>query len=169
MSIIRIPDGNDLGTKKLKGVGHFKMYWHLQGKYIACTFKSLEQTESMDSGILILEVGEHEASHLSTTSLGKTCSILSFSFEPQGSRFAVIYGRKQDVSICIMDLNNISCDTTLPPLLGLQVNSIHWSPTGGLIVLSGYDNFVLYDVNKMKILVQKHFTQMVVEWSPSGR
>ena len=59
-----------------------------------------------------------------------------------------IYGCKQDVCIRIMDLDDISCNKPHPPLLGLQVNSIHWSPTDGLIVLSRYGNFVLYDVIK---------------------
>ncbi|EEF49906.1 hypothetical protein RCOM_1433880 [Ricinus communis] len=166
LSIVKVPEGKNVGTKKLNDVGHFKIYCKEQREYVACTFKSLEEKKRMDTGILIIEVGEQKSSYV-PSSLSRRCSHFPLNLEGAGSLLSMVTRKMH--SSDIMELDNLRYNLQHSPLSGMQANALYWSPTGGLIVFSGRGDFCLYDVNKMKILVEKEYTPIAVEWSPSGR
>jgi len=122
-------------------------------------------------------------------------AVMSFSWEPQGSRFAIIHAENPSstkVNVTFYDMfktlepekkkgkkankeKQIVAEVNkVETLEGKGCNCIFWSPAGGTIILaalgdSASGTLEFYDVNSKTLTIKEHYRANQVLWDPSGR
>lgn len=123
-------------------------------------------------------------------------AVMSFSWEPQGSRFAIIHAESPTstkVNVSFYDMfktlepekkkgkkggskeKQIVAEVNLVETLeGKGCNTVFWSPAGRTIILASLgDNasgtLEFYDVDSKTLVIKEHYRANQVLWDPSGR
>jgi translation initiation factor 3 subunit B len=122
-------------------------------------------------------------------------AVMAFSWEPQGSRFALIHAENPTstkVNVSFYDMFRMSEPekkkgskkskekqlvaevNKVETLEGKQCNCIFWSPAGQTIVLaalgdSASGTLEFYDVDNKSLTIKEHYRANQVLWDPSGR
>ena len=125
-----------------------------------------------------------------------TAWVMSYAWEPQGSRFAIIHAENPTstkVNVTFYDMfktlepekkkgkkgsskeKQIVAEVNLVETLeGKQCNCIFWSPAGRTIILaalgdSASGTLEFYDVDSKALVIKEHYRANQVLWDPSGR
>ncbi|KAJ4728759.1 Eukaryotic translation initiation factor 3 subunit B [Melia azedarach] len=177
VSLIKLPDKQELRQKSFLNVSDCRMYWQSNGEYLAIKVERYTKTrKSTYSGLELFHMKERDIP-IETLELENMEKIIMFAWEPKGQRFAVIHGdnTRPDVSFYSMvnAVNKGHC-TKLKTLRDRQVNALYWSPTGCFGVLAGMNGFKgqleFYDVHNLQtIATTEHYMVTNVEWDPTGR
>eukprot|EP00891_Asterochloris_glomerata_P006248 jgi/Astpho2/6248/Aster-03652 len=184
LSLIKLPERQELRQKNLFSVSAVQMFWHPQGDYLAVqvdrytktrksTYTSFELFSLKDSvgGVGIpMEVLELPS---------KADKIVDFQWEPRGSRFAILHGdgprptfsvyaMRQDLKSSVRGVSLVGSQPSK------QANCMFWSPQGKYMVLAGLKGmngqlefFNVDDFEPMS--AAEHFMCTDVEWDPTGR
>lgn len=144
MILVHIPSKQKLRLRNLFGVDDaFKMHWQSNGDYLAVE-RSTKTQKGSSAGFDLFRINELDIPVEVLDLENKNDKIIDFSWEPKGHRFAVIHGDdlKPDISFYSMgDASKTGKVSKLITLRGRQTDTLHWSPTGRFIILSGLNNF----------------------------
>lgn len=178
VSLIQIPDKLELRQKNLFSISDCQMYWQSNGEYLAVKVERYTKTKrSTYSAFELFRIKERDIPIEVLEMENKNDKIISFAWEPNGQRFALIHGdsTRPDISFYSMgSALNKGRVLKLKTLKGRQANALYWSPAGRFIILAGLDGFngqlEFYDVDELQTMsMAEHYLVTDVEWDPSGR
>ncbi len=189
VDIIELPSRKKLRQKNLFNVTKCSMVWHNEGSYLGV--KVTRHTKSKKTLFNNLELFRLEDEGVPVEMLDIKDAIMAFSWEPCGSRFAMIHAEDPNstkVNVSFYDMNkmttvtkNKKTETKITKevnkshtLSGKQVNTIFWSPAGQTIIMASLGDSAsgaleFYDVSNKSLTVKEHYRTNQVLWDPSGR
>jgi len=177
--LLEIPSRKELRVKNLFNVADCKMHWQKSGDYLCVKVdryrKMLENKDVKYAGMYhnfeIFHMNEKQIP-VDTVKIEET--VHAFSWEPVGSKFAVIHGESQLLNVSFYGLKKGTEPEILKKYDRKTANHIFWAPTGQFVVLAGLRsmNGVLEFVDTSDFTsmgVGEHFMCTDVEWDPTGR
>lgn len=178
LSLIQLPNKNEVRSKNLFNVVGVSMYWQSSGDYFAAKIlRTTKSKKSTYSGFELFRLREPNCPMEVLELPNKAEKIVAFAWEPKGHRFAVIHGdgARPDVSFYTMkDKNGKNNVTLIGTIKNKTANHLFWSPNGRVIILAGLKTmngqFEFFDVDTMDTMATvEHFMATDVEWDPTGR
>ena len=193
VTLISIPSKNSLRVQTLGfDVKRCNLYWQSQGRYLAINMAHSQSSSSYlikSHSIGIMTVKDRNMPFSKTKQLG---IVIHFSWEPDGSRFAVIHSitKRVEPNVSIFQVQDTfgSVDQGSSRLkLTLEkrrCNQLYWAPKGGRLVIVNVDpqrraggEMEFIDLSKVrnqnddsqtvKNLLHENITD--IQWDPSGR
>jgi translation initiation factor 3 subunit B len=195
VDLIEIPSRKIVRQKNLFNVTNCQMVWHPQGTYLAV--KVTRHTKSKKTFYNNIELFRWHDPGVPVEMLDMPHAVMALSWEPHGSRFAMIHaenpsaskvdvsfydmmkmtevavankkgGGKKTKSVLVPELNLVK------QLEGKQCNMLFWSPAGNHIILASLGDTAsgtleFYDVNENSLVIKEHYRANQVLWDPSGR
>jgi translation initiation factor 3 subunit B len=188
INILKVPEREDVVTRKIVDVIDGKMIWQNDGDYLCVTMTKVSGKNKKsyvlmffrvkDSGIPVEQTEFNEPIH-------------HVAWEPSGDRLAIMYGDHRSPSIAFYSMiNKLPATTgkggiTIPGTTknelthlftkpGNQCSELQWSPAGGVVSLAYFPGdacvFELFDVDNNSVLAnRKHDRATKLVWDPSGR
>ncbi|XP_050271902.1 eukaryotic translation initiation factor 3 subunit B-like [Quercus robur] len=177
VSLIHVPNKEELKKKNLNGVRDCKMFWQSNGEYLAVLFNQFNGTRSTTYQRFVIFGIKDPGIPVEDFELeNENDMIIAFSWEPNGQRFAVIHAldQRQNVSFySVIKAQNRFQFSKLVTLEVEQAGSLHWSPAGRFILLAAMrgcgGDLIFYDVDALGTLAIERFVATNIEWSPTGR
>ena len=178
LSLIQLPNKNEVRSKNLFNVVGVSMYWQSSGDYFAAKIlRTTKSKKSTYSGFELFRLREPNCPMEVLELPNKAEKIVAFAWEPKGHRFAIIHGdgARPDVSFYTMkDKNGKNNVTLIGTIKNKTANHLFWSPNGRVIILAGLKTmngqFEFFDVDTMDTMATvEHFMATDVEWDPTGR
>jgi len=178
--LLEIPSRNELRVKNLFNVADCMMHWQKSGDYLCVKVDRYKKI--LPEGHDIKYAGMYynfEVFHMAekqipvdTVKIEET--VHAFSWEPIGSKFAVIHGSSQSLNVSFYGLKKGQGPELLKKYERKTANHIFWSPTGQFVVLAGLRsmNGVLEFIDTSDFTSMgsgEHFMCTDVEWDPTGR
>lgn len=194
VDLIEIPSRKKLRQKNLVNVSNCSMVWQESGEYLGV--KVTRHTKSKKTLYNNIELFRVNEPGIPVEMLDVKDAVMSFSWEPQGSRFAIIHAESPTstkVNVSFYDMfktlepekkkgkkggskeKQIVAEVNLVETLeGKGCNTIFWSPAGRTIILASLgDNasgtLEFYDVDSKTLVIKEHYRANQVLWDPSGR
>ena len=169
------------------------MVWQNEGAYLGV--KVTRHTKSKKTMYNNIELFRLNETGVPVEMLDIKDAVMALSFEPGGSRFAMIHAEnpsstKVDVTFYNMrkkveqkkkpgqkgpkQMTWISELNKVETLEGKQCNCIFWSPAGSTIILgslgeSSSGTLEFYDCDTKSLVVKEHYRCNNIVWDPSGR
>lgn len=178
ITLVKIPERNEMRQKNLFNVSDVKIFWHPQGDYLAVKVDRFTKTKkSTYTGFELFSIRERDIPMEVLELPNKSEKILSFAWEPKGHRFAVVHGDgpRPNVSFYSMkdDKGRLGVKL-LSTLQGKACNQLYWSPQGKNVLLAGLKNLngqlEFFNVDELETMnTAEHFMATDVEWDPTGR
>eukprot|EP00571_Detonula_confervacea_P011392 CAMPEP_0172302166 /NCGR_PEP_ID=MMETSP1058-20130122/3911_1 /TAXON_ID=83371 /ORGANISM="Detonula confervacea, Strain CCMP 353" /LENGTH=719 /DNA_ID=CAMNT_0013012549 /DNA_START=61 /DNA_END=2220 /DNA_ORIENTATION=- len=192
VDIIEIPSRKKLRQKNLFNVSLCSMVWQEGGEYLGV--KVTRHTKSKKTLYNNLELFRVNEPGIPVEMFDVKDAVMSFSWEPRGSRFAIIHAENPTstkVNVTFYDMfktlepdkkkkkgskeKQIVAEVNkIETLEGKQCNSLFWSPAGGTIILaalgdSASGTLEFYDTDSKTLVIKEHYRANQVIWDPSGR
>lgn len=178
--LLEIPSRNELRVKNLFNVADCKMHWQKSGDYLCVKVdrykKILKENKDVKfAGMYYnFEVFHMLEKQIPVDSVEVKETVHAFSWEPVGSKFAVIHGEAQALSVSFFGLKAGQTPVLLKKYERKTANHIFWAPTGQFVVLAGLRsmNGCLEFVDTSDFTTMgngEHFMCTDVEWDPTGR
>lgn len=183
VAVIEIPTFNLLRVKNLFNISNCSLYWHSNSSYFAV---SIDRSKGKkNSSIEIFRLNDKD---ISVELLELKSLLVSFSWEPNGDKFATI---ENDSGKSIINFYNMkkplkSNDYTVTSKIEMgliktlerkSINLVLWNPKGRFFVLSGLENmsgnfefYSITDKEEFELLSSvDNFNASHSDWDPSGR
>jgi len=193
VDLIAIPERKKLRQKNLFNVSNCTIVWQEGGDYLGV--KVTRHTKSKKTLYNNIELFRVNEPGIPVEMLDVKDAVLSFSFEPQGSRFAIIHAENPasaKVNVTFYDMFKTSEGekkkgkksakekqivaevNKIETLEGKQCNCAFWSPAGRTIILaslgdSASGTLEFYDIDAKTLVIKEHYRANQVLWDPSGR
>ena len=194
VDLVEIPSRKQLRQKNLFNVNKCSMVWQEDGHYLGV--KVTRHTKSKKTLYNNLELFRVNEPGVPVEMLDVKDAVMSFAWEPQGSRFAIIHAENPTstkVNVTFYDMfktielekkkgkkgggkeKQIVAEVNLVETLeGKQCNCIFWSPAGRTVILaalgdSASGTLEFYDVDSKTLVIKEHYRANQVLWDPSGR
>lgn len=178
--LLEIPSRNELRVKNLFNVADCKMHWQKSGDYLCVKVdrykKILKENKDVKfAGMYFnFEIFHMLEKQIPVDSVEVKETVHAFSWEPVGSKFAVIHGEAQALSVSFYGLKAGQTPVMLKKYERKTANHLFWSPTGQFVVLAGLRsmNGCLEFVDTSDFTTMgngEHFMCTDVEWDPTGR
>jgi len=178
--LLELPTRNEIRVKNLFSVADCKMHWQKCGDYLCVKvdrYKKLlkEDKEVKYAGMYFnFEIFHMLEKQIPVDSVEIKESVHAFSWEPVGSKFAVIHGDAQSLNVSFYGLKAGNAPVLLKKYERKTANHIFWSPTGQFVVLAGLRsmNGILEFIDTSDFTTMgtgEHFMASEVEWDPTGR
>merc|ERR1712241_1607559 len=140
--LLEIPSRKELRVKNLFNVADCKMHWQKSGDYLCVKVdryrKMLENKDVKYAGMYhnfeIFHMNEKQIP-VDTVKIEET--VHTFSWEPVGSKFAVIHGESSLLNVSFYGLKKGTEPEILKKYERKTANHIFWAPTGQFVVLAG--------------------------------
>lgn len=192
ISILRIPDREEISSRKLFDVTDGRMVWQNEGDYL-CVHMTKMQGKKKSYVLMFFRIRD---AGVPVEQLELNEPIINVSWEPSGDRFVILSGEARSPTISFYTMNGVgktSATTSGKPAAkgaaaaapkselthlftksGAQCNDVFWSPAGGVIALAYFAPdaclFELYDVeNNVSLATKRHDRCTRLYWDPSGR
>jgi len=178
--LLEIPSRNELRVKNLFNVADCNMHWQKSGDYLCVKVDRYKKI--LPEGHDLKYAGMYhnfEIFHMSEKQIPVDTvkieeNVQAFSWEPIGSKFAVIHGSAQSNNVSFYGLKKGQGPELLKKYERKTANHIYWSPTGQFVVLAGLRsmNGVLEFVDTSDFTTMgsgEHFMCNEIEWDPTGR
>jgi translation initiation factor 3 subunit B len=193
VDLIELPSRKKMRQKNLFNVTKCSMVWQENGEYLGV--KVTRHTKSKKTLYNNLELFRVNEPGIPVEMLDVKNAVMAFSWEPQGSRFAIIHAENPTstkVNVTFYDMfrtsepdkkkgkkkssgKDIVAEVNkVETLEGKQCNCIFWSPAGRTIILaalgdSASGTLEFYDVDNKSLVIKEHYRANQVLWDPSGR
>jgi len=178
--LLEIPSRNELRVKNLFNVADCKMHWQKSGDYLCVKVDRYKKIlpeghdvkyAGMYHNFEIFHMAEKQIP-VDTVKIEET--VHAFSWEPIGSKFAVIHGGAQSLNVSFYGLKKGQGPEMLKKYERKTANHIFWSPTGQFVILAGLRamNGVLEFIDTSDFTSMgsgEHFMCTDIEWDPTGR
>ncbi|RWS22359.1 Eukaryotic translation initiation factor 3 subunit B-like protein, partial [Leptotrombidium deliense] len=181
VTLIEIPSRKELRAKNLFSVADCRMHWQKAGDYLCVkvdryTKAKKEKNESKYSGSYYnFEIFHMREKQIPVDSIEIKEGIVAFSWEPVGSKFAIIHGDgPQLFSVSFYGIKPGATVSLLKKFENKQCNHLFWSPAGQYLVLAALrslnNSLEFVDTSDFTVTTQsEHFMATDVEWDPTGR
>lgn len=172
VTLMEIPSRKEIRVKNLFNVSECKLFWQNKGDYLGV--KVDRYTKSKKGLYYNLELFRVREREIPVDVVEMKEVVSAFSWEPGGSKFAVIHGESPRISASFYSMDKQRSAALLKTFEKKQVNSIFWSPNGQFCILAGLRNMngvlEFYDTSDVVCMNQgEHFMATDVEWDPTGR
>jgi len=178
--LLELPSRNEIRVKNLFSVADCKMHWQKCGDYLCVKvdrYKKIlkDEKEMKYAGMYYnFEIFHMLEKQIPVDSVEVKESVHAFSWEPVGSKFAVIHGESQSLNVSFYELKAGHTPVLMKKYERKTANHIFWSPTGQFVVLAGLRsmNGILEFIDTSDFTTMgtgEHFMCTEVEWDPTGR
>nr|POE57377.1 eukaryotic translation initiation factor 3 subunit b [Quercus suber] len=141
VSLIHVPNKEELKKKNLNGVRDCKMFWQSNGEYLAVLFNQFIGTRNTTYQRFVIFGIKDPGIPVEDFELeNENDMIIAFSWEPKGQRFAVIHALDQRQNVNFYSVIKAHNRFQFSKLVTLEVEqaaierfmatNIEWSPTG---------------------------------------
>jgi len=180
VTLVEIPSRNELRVKNLFNVADCKMHWQKTGDYLCVKvdrYSKLrkEKEEVKYAGLYFnFEVFHMREKQIPVDSVEIKENVEAFSWEPIGSKFAIIHGESQNMSVSFYSVTTGQTPTMIKKYERKTANHIFWNPAGQFVVLAGLRNMngVLEFIDTSDFTTMnsgEHFMATDIAWDPTGR
>lgn len=180
VTLLEIPNRNEIRNKNLFSVADCKIHWQKSGDYLCVKVDRYskvrrEKSETKYSGMYYnFEIFHMREKQIPVDSVESKEPIQAFAWEPIGSKFAIIHGESPSISVSFYGVKIGQAPSLLKKLEKKACNHLFWSPSGQFIVLAGLGNMggalEFIDTNDFVIMnTTDHFQISDVDWDPTGR
>jgi len=175
-----IPSRNEIRVKNLFNVADCKMHWQKSGDYLCVKvdrYKKLlkDEKDVKYAGMYYnFEIFDMQEKQIPVDSVELKESVQAFSWEPTGSKFAVIHGDAQSLNVTFYGIKAGHTIVMLKKYERKTANHIFWSPMGQFVILAGLrsmnGSLEFVDTSDFTTMgTGEHFMCTEVEWDPTGR
>ena len=185
ISIIRMPQRDDVCSRKLFDVTDGRMIWQNDGDYL-CVYMTKNQGKKRSYVLMFFRLKDQkdEKRDVPVEQLELTEPVLNVSWEPSGDRVAIMHGEARSPSVSFYSMlnttakapvavdvnskagNSVAVTTTTRNELtllftrtGIQCSEVVWSPAGGIAALAYFAPdtcmFDLQDVENNVVLASQ--------------
>ncbi|XP_015172077.1 PREDICTED: eukaryotic translation initiation factor 3 subunit B [Polistes dominula] len=179
VTLLEIPNRNEIRNKNLFNVADCKIYWQKSGDYLCVKVdrfaKRKEKTEQKYTGMSYnFEIFHMREKQIPVDSVEIKEPIHAFAWEPIGNKFAIIHGEIPSVNVSFYEVRCGHQPALLKKLEKKACNHLFWSPSGQFVVLAGLTTMAgaleFIDTNDFTIMNSTdHYQTSDVEWDPTGR
>lgn len=180
VTLLEIPNRNEIRNKNLFSVADCKIHWQKSGDYLCVKVDRYakvrrEKNEFKYSGMYYnFEIFHMREKQIPVDSVESKEPIQAFAWEPIGSKFAIIHGESPNISVSFYGVKIGQAPSLLKKFEKKACNHLFWSPSGQFIVLAGLGNMggalEFIDTNEFLVMnTTDHFQISDVEWDPTGR
>lgn len=181
VSLLELPNRNEIRKKNLFNVADCKIHWQKSGDYLCVKVDRYskvrkEKRETKYSGMYCnFEIFHMREKQVPVDSVEIKEPIQAFAWEPVGTKFAMIHGESPNINVSFYEVKVGLAPNLLKKFEKRACNHLFWSPNGQFIVLAGLGNNgggSLEFVDTHEFLVMNstdHFQMSDVEWDPTGR
>ena len=170
VAIVELPSRRVVREKHLYNVADIRLHWQDGGDYLCIKVARRKTKKTLTTNFEVFRMREKDIP-IEVVELDDT--IVAFSWEPTGKRFAIIHGEgiRTAVSVYSVSGKKVAQTATFD---NRQANALFWSPAGNQLLLAGLGSMngqlEWVDVDAVESLAQnEHFMASEVEWDPSGR
>eukprot|EP00088_Acartia_fossae_P013133 TRINITY_DN1682_c0_g1_i1.p1 TRINITY_DN1682_c0_g1~~TRINITY_DN1682_c0_g1_i1.p1 ORF type:complete len:705 (+),score=264.99 TRINITY_DN1682_c0_g1_i1:29-2116(+) len=179
--LLEIPSRKEIRVKNLFSVADCKMHWQNAGGYLCVKvdrYKKLlkDEKDVKYAGMYYnFEIFHMLEKQIPVDSVEIKETVHAFSWEPVGSKFAVIHGDSQSLNVSFYGLKEGHTPVLLKKYERKSANHIFWSPTGQFVVLAGLRSmngqFEFIDTSDFTTMSSngEHTMANDVLWDPTGR
>lgn len=180
VTLVEVPSRNEVRVKNLFNVADCKMHWQKTGDYLCVKvdrYSKLrrEKDDVKYAGLYFnFEVFHMREKQIPVDSVEVKDNVQAFAWEPIGSKFAIIHGESQNMTVSFYSVTTGQTPTMVKKYERKTANHIFWSPTGQFVVLAGLRNMngVLEFIDTSDFTTMnsgEHFMATDIEWDPTGR
>ncbi len=180
VTLMEIPSRNEVSVKTLFNVADCKMHWQKTGDYLCVKvdrYSKLrkEKDEMKYAGLYYnFEIFHMREKQIPVDSVEVKDNVQAFAWEPVGSKFAIIHGETQSMTVSFYSVTTGQTPTLAKKYERKTANHLFWSPTGQFVVLAGLRNMngVLEFIDTSDFTTMnsgEHFMATDIEWDPTGR
>ncbi|KAK4874864.1 hypothetical protein RN001_014224 [Aquatica leii] len=181
VTLLEIPNRNEIRNKNLFNVADCKIHWQKSGDYLCVKVDRYskvrkEKNETKYSGMYFnFEIFHMREKEVPVDSVESKEPIQAFAWEPVGSKFAIIHGDTPNISVSFYEVRVGQAPLLLKKLEKRACNHLFWSPNGQFIVLAGLGSngggsLEFVDTHDFVIMnTTDHYQASDVEWDPTGR
>lgn len=180
VTLLEIPSKNEVRVKNLFNVADCKMHWQKTGDYLCVKvdrYSKLrkEKEDHKYAGLYFnFEVFHMREKQIPVDSVEVKDNVQAFAWEPIGTKFAIIHGESQSMTVSFYTVTTGQTPTLLKKYERKTANHIFWSPSGQFVVLAGLRNMngVLEFIDTSDFTSMnngEHFMCTDIEWDPTGR
>jgi translation initiation factor 3 subunit B len=181
VTLLEIPSRNEVRVKNLFNVADCKMHWQKTGDYLCVKVDRYskmmrrEKDEIKYAGLYYnFEIFHMREKQIPVDSVEIKENVHAFAWEPIGTKFAVIHGEAQNLSVSFFGVKTGHTPTLLKKYERKTANHLFWSPAGQFIVLAGMRNMngalEFIDTSDFTVMNSgEHFMCTDIEWDPTGR
>lgn len=181
VTLMEIPKKREIRNKNLFNVADCKIHWQKSGDYLCVKvdrFSKLKK-DKKDADVKFLgmfynfEIFHMREKDIPVDSVEIKDLILAFSWEPVGTKFAIIHGEPNNANVSFYEVKKGQKPSLIKKLEKKVCTHLFWSPRGQFIVLANLTmgTFEFVDTNNDFIVMSSadHFRASDVEWDPTGR
>jgi translation initiation factor 3 subunit B len=181
VTLLEIPNRNEIRKKNLFNVADCKIHWQKSGDYLCVKVDRYskvrkEKNETKYSGMYCnFEIFHMREKQIPVDSVESKEPIQAFAWEPVGSKFAVIHGESPNINVSFYEVRVGQAPILLKKFEKRACNHLFWSPGGQFIVLAGLGSngggsLEFVDTHEFLVMnTTDHFQMSDVEWDPTGR
>nr|CAI5869782.1 unnamed protein product [Callosobruchus analis] len=181
VTLLEIPNRNEVRKKNLFNVADCKIHWQKSGDYLCVKVDRYskirkEKNEIKYSGMYCnFEIFHMREKQIPVDSVECKEPIQAFAWEPVGSKFAMIHGESPNINVSFYEVRVGQAPILLKKLEKRACNHLFWSPGGRFIVLAGLGSngggsLEFVDAHDFLVMnATDHFQMSDVEWDPTGR
>lgn len=179
--LLEIPKRREIRTKTLFNVADCKIHWQQSGDYLCVKVDrfSKSKKDKKDADVKFLgmfynfEIFHMREKDIPVDNVEIKDLILAFSWEPVGSKFAIIHGESNMANVSFYEVKTGQKINLMTTLTKKACTHLFWSPRGQFIVLANLTmgTFEFVDTNNDFVVMSSadHFRASEVEWDPTGR
>jgi translation initiation factor 3 subunit B len=180
VGLLEIPSRNEIRAKNLFSVADCRMHWQKSGDFLCVKVDRYakvkkEKNDTKYSGMYYnFELFHMREKEVPVDSVEIKEPISAFSWEPVGSKFAIIHGEQNSICTSFYGVKKGDAPTLLKKFEKKRFNTLFWAPQGQFIILAllksaeGPLEFVdTSDFSIMNTLMPEMTTD--IEWDPTGR
>jgi len=178
--LLELPSKNEIRVKNLFNVADCKMHWQKCGDYLCVKVDRYKKILTIEKDIKYagmyynFEIFHMLEKQIPVDSVEVKESVHAFSWEPVGSKFAIIHGDTQFLNVSFYGIKLGQTPILLKKYDRKTANHIFWSPSGQFVVLAGLRSMngllEFIDTSDFTTMgTDDHFMCTDVEWDPTGR
>ncbi|KAL1494447.1 hypothetical protein ABEB36_010045 [Hypothenemus hampei] len=181
VTLLEIPNRNEIRKKNLFNVADCKIHWQKSGDYLCVKVDRYsrarkERNEMKYSGMYCnFEIFHMREKQVPVDSVEIKEPIQAFAWEPVGTKFAMIHGESPNINVSFYEVKVGLAPNLLKKFEKRACNHLFWSPNGQFIVLAGVGSngggsLEFVDTHEFLVMnTTDHFQMSDVEWDPTGR
>ncbi|KAL7638761.1 UNVERIFIED_CONTAM: hypothetical protein RMT77_010294 [Armadillidium vulgare] len=180
VTLLSIPNREEIRAKNLFNVAECQMYWQKSGDHLCVKVARYakakrEKNEIRYAGLYYnFEIFHMREKGIPVDSLEIKEQIQAFAWEPVDNKFGIISGEPPSVTVTFFQVSKGQQPAELKKFEKRDWNNMFWSPQGQFVVLAGLRNMSgvldFIDTKDFQIMATtEHFMATDVEWDPTGR
>ncbi|XP_055386757.1 eukaryotic translation initiation factor 3 subunit B [Condylostylus longicornis] len=179
VALVYIPKRREIRTVNIFNVSDCKIHWQKSGDHLCVKADRYTKKSKKDNDVKYLgpyhtfQIFDMRTKDVPVDSVDIKDLVLAFSWEPVGTKCAIIHGEQSNASISFYEVKKGQQPNLIKKMDKKTCSHLFWSPRGQFIVLANLTmgTFEFVDTNNDFIVMGSgdHFRASEVEWDPTGR